>query len=240
MGFPIYRQGLQNSQGLPLFCGRPWLLTFFVPVYRPNSREKTFFFFLGAGDSSVGEYRWNALASLPPGMRSARSSVLICPVLVCFHDPVWDQSAPLWGRSAWVVYCCPGFGAREGPGAATCFAGVVAASPCWLENAIIKSLFLIAAELFVDGGHLTAPAPPLPVIQSHQRLVGPVQIIGQKRHLLIEALLGVERHPPGVLQRQWAARLPGKVLPGGSALSGRLRGSDPPDGKPFILRGSPL
>ena len=103
-----------------------------------------------------------------------------------------------------------------------------------------KALMAVAAEFFVDGGYLAAPAPPLPVIQGHQRLVRPVQIVGQKRHLLVEALLGVERHPPGALEGQRALLWAGDALPGEGVLLLRLRRENPPNGEPLVLLTSPL
>ena len=105
-----------------------------------------------------------------------------------------------------------------------------------------KGIIFLAAELLVDRGHFAAPAPPLPVIQGHQRLVRPVQIVGQKRHLLVEALLGVERHPPGVLQGQRALLPAGDALPweGVLSLPPGLRRREPQGGEPGILLRSPL
>jgi hypothetical protein len=51
------------------------------------------------------------------------------------------------------------------------------------------------------------------MVHTHEIVVRPVQIIGQKRHLLIEAFPGIERYPGGAFQRQRTFLLKRNLFP---------------------------
>src|SRR5438067_1900324 len=51
-----------------------------------------------------------------------------------------------------------------------------------------------AVELSVDLGDLGAPAPALRVLQRHQLLARPVEVVGDEGHLLVELVDGVGLH----------------------------------------------
>lgn len=109
--------------------------------------------------------------------------------------------------------------------------GHTAFSPALPE---FKGLVVIAAELPVDGGHLPAPAPPLPVVKLHQRVVGPVQIVGQKRHLLIQTVLRIEQRLALAPEGERA------VLPAGDPLPAKTIGVLPQFRRPDTADGQLL
>src|SRR5690349_13218470 len=51
-------------------------------------------------------------------------------------------------------------------------------------------------QALVDARHLGHPALPLAVFHPHHLVVGPVQIVGDVRYLLVQAIRGVAHHPP--------------------------------------------
>ena len=56
---------------------------------------------------------------------------------------------------------------------------------------------LLIIESLVDLGNLIAPPAPLEVIQAHDLVVGPVQIVRKKGYLLVNVVEGVARYSPG-------------------------------------------
>ena len=66
--------------------------------------------------------------------------------------------------------------------------------PCARTRAVSP---LVAVRALVDGGDLMHPAPPVGVLDAHDRLGRPVEVIGDEGHLLDHAIDGVATDPPG-------------------------------------------
>ena len=142
----------------------------------------------------------------------------------------------------------------QGAGVKTPAAAAVAAATAGLEGqehmpkegrlAIVPSIMVAAAmpHMVTVGWLVTVNgAGTAPKEQAHIAVwTTGFAIVGQKRHLLIEALLGIERHPLGGLPGQGAVLAAGQVPPGVVVLTVPAWRRQAPNGKAFVLLGSPL
>lgn len=73
------------------------------------------------------------------------------------------------------------------------------------------ALFLLlfrGIKALVDAGDLTAPPAPLGMLKGHDLVLPPVEIVGDKRHLPVEIILGIKPQPSRVKFRGTSKVLP--------------------------------